>query len=51
MDCDQCGSGHTRVIEEIRFGKSIRRRRKCDDCGRILETNEYVVSEGGTDGL
>ncbi len=55
MHCPSCGSGRTRVRDSREAPDSVRRRRRCDDCGhkfttyeRIETTRPLVLKRDGT---
>lgn len=44
MRCPHCGNTQHRVIDTRDTGDTIRRRRKCDDCGQRFTTYEQVAA-------
>ena len=42
MRCPHCGHPHHKVIDTRDAGDAIRRRRRCEDCGRRFTTYEHV---------
>lgn len=45
--CPKCGAGESRVYQTVNDEGSIRRRRKCDDCGHGFVTVEKVKAGPG----
>lgn len=55
MHCPKCGSGSTRVVDSREAADSVRRRRRCEECGdrfttyeRLETTRPLVVKRDGT---
>ncbi len=44
MRCPHCNETHNRVIDTRDAGDAIRRRRKCEKCGRRFTTYEHVAA-------
>lgn len=44
MRCPHCRETHNRVIDTRDAGDAIRRRRKCESCGRRFTTYEHVAA-------
>lgn len=40
MDCPKCGSGNGYVMDSRRAGGTVKRRRRCLDCGHRYSTME-----------
>ena len=43
MTCPNCG-GHLRVIETREIKQSVRRRRRCEECGVRVTTYETITA-------
>ena len=53
MRCPHCGHTSHRVIDTRDAGESIRRRRRCDECGQRFTTYEHISANllvGKSDG-
>lgn len=45
MDCPECGSDDTGVLETAPYSDRVRRRRECQACGHRFTTRENIVPD------
>lgn len=50
LKCPECGGATSRVVIVRAAPDSLRRRRRCDDCGGAFTTHETVASKKLTHG-